>query len=77
MGWLLLTCDMGAGVKQLAVQGNNPVPERFRLALSDGEMWTSVMLATQLNHLVKDHMIENGSVVRLKDNMPQDVPSRR
>lgn len=72
-----LSSGLPVGVKQLAAQGNNPVPERFRLALSDGELWTSVMLATQLNHLVKDHLIENGSVIRLKDNLAQDMPNRR
>lgn len=73
----LSTSGFPVGVKQIAAQGNNPVPERFRLALSDGELWTSVMLATQLNHLVKDHLIENGSVIRLKDILAQDMPNRR
>lgn len=44
--------------------GNSPA-ERNRVIMSDGTYFTQAMLATQLNHLVKDGSLKKHSVVVL------------
>ncbi|KAH0785063.1 Replication protein A 70 kDa DNA-binding subunit [Histomonas meleagridis] len=40
-------------------------PQRFRIALSDGEFYTSATLSSQLNHLINEGTLTRYSVVRV------------
>ncbi|KZP17889.1 replication factor-a protein [Athelia psychrophila] len=51
-------------IKQVtpATSGNNAVVERYRIIISDGEHFLQAMLATQLNHMVKENSIGKNSI---------------
>jgi replication factor A1 len=53
-------------------QGVNASQERFRLIVSDGEHYQQAMLATQLNHLVKDGNLRKFTVVQVDECVPSD-----
>ena len=50
----------------------NASQERFRLIVSDGEHYQQAMLATQLNHLVKDGNLRKFTVVQVDECVPSD-----
>ena len=41
--------------------GANPI-DRYRVIISDGEHFLQAMLATQLNHIVEEDVIDKGAV---------------
>lgn len=50
------------GFKKIAGQGGN---DRFRLNISDGlHSHTFAMLATQLNHMIPEGLLDNNCVIR-------------
>ncbi|KAH7656688.1 Replication factor A protein 1 [Dioscorea alata] len=51
--------------------------ERYRVVVSDGASTGQVMLATQLNGLVKDGRLRRGSVVQLLEYIASTIESRR
>ena len=61
-----------AGIKQIGQQQGSapqakPQAVRYRLGLSDGSVWVSGMLATQLNTLVTSNQIVEGTYMRLNE----------
>lgn len=51
--------------------------ERFRIVLSDVKNYIQSMLATQLNHVVKEDKLRRGSFLRLKQFQQQEVKGKR
>lgn len=51
--------------------------ERFRIVLSDVKNYIQSMLATQLNHVVKEDKLKRGSFLRLKQFQQQEVKGKR
>ena len=50
---------------------------RWRLALSDGTHWVSVMLATQLTSLMETNPIDRGHVVRVLEYLGNPIQNKR
>lgn len=83
--WLLDVCCVTkvgtcAGVK--AVQQNNPPPgpappARYRIALSDGEVWCTAMLGTALNDLIKSSALVVGTIVQILDYLQNTVHGKK
>lgn len=58
--------------------GTNPnSPPRFRLAVSDGLHFQQAMLATQLNKMVADQMLQLNCLVKLNDYICNEVSNKR
>ena len=51
--------------------------ERFRMLLSDGVHSQQSMLATALNHLVRDGALRAAAIVQLRDITRNDIQGRR
>lgn len=65
-------------LRKISATSNNPNAQvRFRLALSDGEKFIHAMLATQLNNLVTDQLIQLNYLVRLGDFICNEVQNKR
>ncbi len=65
-------------LKRISPPTANPnSPPRFRLAVSDGEKYQQAMLATQLNKLVSDQLIQLNCLVRLNDYICNEVQNKR
>ena len=45
---------------------NTNAPDRYRLIISDGKLFSQAMLATQLTPLVEDNQLGKGSIVKLE-----------
>lgn len=56
---------------------NTGQPARWRLALSDGTHWGSVMLATQLNDLMAANPIDRGHIVRLNEFIVNNISNKK
>lgn len=71
----VIACTL-AGVKKLNAKntaGAGASTERFRIGVSDGTHWASVMLATQLNALIANGEIDDHTILRLDDTLNQQV----
>ena len=62
-------------LKHIPTVNNNS--DRYRMIVSDGEKFTQAMLATQLNHLVKDEKIVKNSVVAVEKLTCNTVQGKR
>ena len=60
-----------------APAGRSHETDRYRLGLSDGQLWGTAMLATQHNHLVKDNVIKVGTMLRLDDYLVNEMQGRK
>eukprot|EP00171_Calliarthron_tuberculosum_P009618 IDg9618t1 len=64
-------------LRKISATATNPNAQvRFRLALSDGEKYIHAMLATQMNHLVTDQLIQLNYLVRLGDFICNEVQNK-
>jgi len=54
-----------------------PPKDRYRLGLSDGSLWGSAMLATQLNDLVEGGSVKVGTMLRLTEYMINTLNGRK
>ncbi|KAK1836253.1 replication factor-A protein 1 [Podospora conica] len=50
--------------------------ERYRLVLSDIKSYVQCMLATQLNHLVHDGLLQRGAIIRMTSHQAQHLKGR-
>lgn len=57
--------------------GAEPPKDRYRLGLSDGSLWGSAMLATQLNDLVEGGSVKVGTMLRLTEYMINTLNGRK
>lgn len=65
-------------LRKISSANANPnSPVRFRLAVSDGEKSIQAMLATQLNKLIIDQVVQLNYLVRLKDFLCNEVQGKR
>lgn len=64
-------------VQVVEVKPIQSTQERYRVVFSDGAATGQVMLATQLNGLVKDGKLRRGSVVQLLEYIASTIQSRR
>lgn len=64
------------GIKRLSPSTGGNAPQRFRVGISDGEHWISVMLASQLNQLVAEERIMENTVLRINEALVQPVNGR-
>jgi hypothetical protein len=51
--------------------------ERFRLAMSDGQVWMSGMLATQLNELVRTNQVGPGVIVKVEEFITNELQNKK
>jgi replication factor A1 len=51
--------------------------ERYRVVLSDTQNYVQSMLATQVNHVVHDGLLQRGSIVRLKQYQANSVKGKK
>ena len=72
---LSLSHFSSSGIKAQAVPSHET--DRYRLGLSDGQLWGTAMLATQHNHLVKDNVIKVGTMLRLDDYLVNEMQGRK
>jgi replication factor A1 len=56
--------------------GNSNGVQRFRAVLSDGTHFVQGMLATQLNHMVESHELQNNAIISVQDFMNNSVQGR-
>jgi hypothetical protein len=71
---MIKTCFCLQGFKKIAGQGGS---DRYRLNISDGQFsHTFAMLATQLNHMVPDKILDNFCVIRA-DKMVSNAVSNK
>ena len=54
----------------------NGQPDRYRVIISDGDCYVQGMLATQLNHLIKDDALQTYHTVRIKQFMVNGVKGK-
>lgn len=65
-------------LKRISQPNSNPdAPPRYRLAISDGVHYQQAMLATQLNTLISDNVIQLNSLVRLNDFISNNLQNKR
>lgn len=69
--------DIKSIASQGQAQGGAAPSDRYRLIVSDGEHWTSAMLATQLNHLIQQGQITTFSVFKLNEFICNNVQNRK
>ncbi len=55
----------------------SPASERYKLVLSDGTHCMEGMLATQMNAIVNDNLLQQNCIIMLKAYILQDVQGRR
>lgn len=58
-------------------QNNTSNSERFRLAMSDGQVWMSGMLATQLNELVRTNQVGPGVIVKVEEFITNELQNKK
>jgi replication factor A1 len=63
-------------VKQLDSKPQGQGQERYRLVLSDIKSYVQCMLATQLNHLVHDGLLQRGAIIRMTSHQAQHLKGR-
>lgn len=63
-------------VKQLDSKPQGAGQERYRLVLSDIKSYVQCMLATQLNHLVHDGLLQRGAIIRMTSHQAQHLKGR-
>ncbi|GMN40754.1 hypothetical protein TIFTF001_009974 [Ficus carica] len=59
------------------VTQGQPERERFRVRLSDGSLQQQGMLGFQLNHLVTEGKLQNGSIIRLNEFVCSPIQNRQ
>ncbi len=71
-------CAPRAGVKAMQSQSSSHgSSERFRLAMSDGQVWMSGMLATQLNELVRTNQVGPGVIVKVEEFITNELQNKK
>eukprot|EP00884_Botryococcus_braunii_P015981 jgi/Botrbrau1/3066/Bobra.0070s0059.1 len=68
---------MGVKIVQQANAQGPPAQPRYRVALSDGQVWCSAMLGTGLNELVKSQALDIGTIVQVTDYLQNTVQNRK
>ncbi|KAK9813638.1 hypothetical protein WJX73_001046 [Symbiochloris irregularis] len=71
-----LVCQV-IGVQQMNQQGNPQGGSRYRLGLSDGQLWINAVTTTQLTELVRNNTIRDGSYLRLNDSQLESKNNRK
>lgn len=51
--------------------------ERYRIVVSDGEMYCQSMVATQSHHLIVEQQLETHKIVRIKQYQKNVIKSKR
>lgn len=64
-------------VKALGQQAGGAPAERFRIVLSDLDNYVQAMLASQINHLVRDDKIVRNCIVRVTQYQPNSVKGKK
>ncbi|PLW06791.1 hypothetical protein PCANC_25350 [Puccinia coronata f. sp. avenae] len=63
-------------LKSVGVSNLATAPDRWRIIISDGQMFITAMLATQLNHLVQNSQIKKHSILRIPSYTVNLIGSR-
>lgn len=63
-------------LKSVGVTNVASAPERWRIIISDGQMFITAMLATQLNHFVQSGQIKKHSILRIPSYTVNLIGSR-
>lgn len=63
-------------LKSVGVTNVASAPERWRIIISDGQMFITAMLATQLNHFVQSGQIKKHSILRIPSYTVNVIGSR-
>ncbi|EFP82462.1 Replication factor A protein 1 [Puccinia graminis f. sp. tritici] len=63
-------------IKSVGVSNVSSAPERWRIIISDGQMFITAMLATQLNHFVQENQIKKHSILRVPSYTVNVIGSR-
>jgi len=58
------------------ISGNNN-SDRYRLCISDGEIYQQAMLATQLNYLIVQNQLVDGAIIQLTEFIANVVAGRQ
>lgn len=58
-------------------QANPSGAPRFRLGLSDGQLWVNTILTSQLTELVLNGAIADGQYLRINESQVQDKGGKK
>ncbi|WAQ91494.1 hypothetical protein PtA15_14A378 [Puccinia triticina] len=63
-------------IKSVGAANMAAAPQRWRIIISDGQMFITAMLATQLNHFVQNNQIKKHSILRVPSYTVNVIGSR-